>query len=96
MFEANPASTQVVFRAVFVERTEEPDCMTKTKKPEFHPDDFIVYPAHGVGQILSIEEQKVAGIKLELFVISFEKDKRYRETVIASFSPRPVRISSTS
>jgi CarD family transcriptional regulator len=49
--------------------------MTKTKKSEFRPDDFVVYPAHGVGKIISIEEQEVAGFKLELFVISFEKDK---------------------
>ncbi|ADO41972.1 CarD family transcriptional regulator [Ketogulonicigenium vulgare] len=49
--------------------------MSKSKKPEFHPNDYIVYPAHGVGQILSIEEQEVAGFKLELFVIAFEKDK---------------------
>ena len=31
--------------------------------------------AHGVGQITAIEEQEVAGYKLELFVISFVKDK---------------------
>jgi CarD family transcriptional regulator len=37
--------------------------------------EFVVYPAHGVGQIMAIEEQEVAGFKLELFVISFEKDK---------------------
>jgi CarD family transcriptional regulator len=49
--------------------------MTKTKKPEFRPNDFVVYPAHGVGKIVSIEEQVIAGLKLELFVISFEKDK---------------------
>ncbi len=49
--------------------------MSKAKKPEFHPDDFVVYPAHGVGKIVSIEEQEVAGLKLEMFVISFEKDK---------------------
>ena len=49
--------------------------MTKTKKPEFRPDEFVVYPAHGVGKIVSIEEQQIAGIQLELFVISFEKDK---------------------
>jgi CarD family transcriptional regulator len=49
--------------------------MTKTKKNEFRPNDFVVYPAHGVGRIISIEEQEVAGFKLELFVISFEKDK---------------------
>ena len=49
--------------------------MSKSKKSEFHPDDYVVYPAHGVGQIVSIEEQEIAGIKLELFVISFEQDK---------------------
>jgi CarD family transcriptional regulator len=51
--------------------------MTKTgaKKSEFRPNDYVVYPAHGVGRILRIEEQEVAGASLELFVISFEKDK---------------------
>ena len=48
--------------------------MSKTKM-EFRPNDFVVYPAHGVGQIVSIEEQEIAGLTLELFVISFEKDK---------------------
>ena len=49
--------------------------MSKAKKSEFRPDDFVVYPAHGVGKIVSIEEQEVAGMSLEMFVISFEKDK---------------------
>lgn len=49
--------------------------MTKSKSSDFRPDDFVVYPAHGVGKIISIEEQEIAGIRLELFVISFEKDK---------------------
>ena len=49
--------------------------MSKTKKMEFRPNDFVVYPAHGVGQIVSIEEQEIAGLTLELFVIAFEKDK---------------------
>jgi CarD family transcriptional regulator len=49
--------------------------MAKDKKTDFRPNDFVVYPAHGVGRIVSIEEQEIAGIKLELFVISFEKDK---------------------
>ena len=49
--------------------------MSKSKKPDFRPNEYVVYPAHGVGQIISIEEQQIAGIALELFVISFEKDK---------------------
>ena len=41
----------------------------------FKTGEYIVYPAHGVGMITSIDEQEVAGLKLELFVISFEQDK---------------------
>jgi CarD family transcriptional regulator len=48
---------------------------TKPRAPLFHPDDYVVYPAHGVGRIVSVEEQEVGGFKLELFVIYFEKDK---------------------
>ena len=39
----------------------------------FKTGEYIVYPAHGVGQIVSIDEQEVAGHKLELFVIDFQK-----------------------
>ena len=49
--------------------------MSKSKKYDFRPNEFVVYPAHGVGQIVSIEEQEIAGLSLELFVISFAKDK---------------------
>ena len=49
--------------------------MAKSKKLDFRPSEFVVYPAHGVGQIVSVEEQEVAGFKLEVFVVSFEKDK---------------------
>jgi CarD family transcriptional regulator len=41
----------------------------------FRTGEFVVYPSHGVGQITAIEEQEVAGFKLELFVVSFAKDK---------------------
>ncbi|KPQ07637.1 MAG: CarD family transcriptional regulator [Rhodobacteraceae bacterium HLUCCA12] len=49
--------------------------MSKARKAEYRPNDFVVYPAHGVGKIVSIEEREIAGMQLELFVISFEKDK---------------------
>mgnify|MGYP005990330883 CR=1 FL=1 len=41
----------------------------------FKTGEFVVYPSHGVGQITGIEEQEVAGLSLELFVINFEQDK---------------------
>jgi CarD family transcriptional regulator len=46
-----------------------------TQRQGFKTNEYIVYPAHGVGQIMAIEEQEVAGAKLELFVINFVKDK---------------------
>jgi CarD family transcriptional regulator, regulator of rRNA transcription len=48
---------------------------TAGQRQGFKLSEFVVYPAHGVGQIVAIEEQEVAGFKLELFVISFSKDK---------------------
>jgi len=53
--------------------------MADKKKPQqrkgFRTNEQIVYPAHGVGRIVSIDEEEFAGAKLELFVINFEKDK---------------------
>jgi CarD family transcriptional regulator, regulator of rRNA transcription len=68
--------------AVKIQKTvgsEEASPSAKTKsagqRQGFKLNEFVVYPAHGVGQIVAIEEQEVAGFKLELFVISFSKDK---------------------
>jgi CarD family transcriptional regulator len=55
-------------------RIEEPKKVL-TQRQGFKTHEFVVYPAHGVGQILAIEEQEIAGAKLELFVINFMKDK---------------------
>jgi CarD family transcriptional regulator len=41
----------------------------------FKVNERVVYPSHGVGQITSIDEQEIAGFKLELFVIYFPKEK---------------------
>jgi CarD family transcriptional regulator len=55
-------------------RIEEPK-KPLTQRQGFKTNEFVVYPAHGVGQILAIEEQEIAGARLELFVINFMKDK---------------------
>jgi len=69
--------------------------MTTAKKASskqgFKTGEHIVYPSHGVGKIVSIDEQEGAGFKLELFVISFAKDKmtlRVPTTKIASVGMR--------
>ena len=48
--------------------------MVKTKA-EFAPGDFIVYPTHGVGRIIGIEEQEISGMELTLYVIKFVQEK---------------------
>ena len=45
------------------------------QKNGFRVNEYIVYPSHGVGRIIEIETQEVAGVSLELFVIEFEQDK---------------------
>jgi CarD family transcriptional regulator len=67
-----------------------------TQRQGFKTNEFIVYPAHGVGQIVAIEEQEVAGARLELFVINFVKDKmtlRVPTSKIASVGMRKLAES---
>jgi CarD family transcriptional regulator len=81
-----PVSVEVVAATIVVEKSIVIKPMVAKAEPKaaagkqshrtgFKASEFIVYPAHGVGQIVAIEEQEVAGFKLELFVISFAKDK---------------------
>ena len=62
---------------------------------DFNPDDFVVYPAHGVGKIASIEEQEIAGTKMELFVVAFEKDKMTLKVPTAKAVEVGMRASPT-
>ena len=47
----------------------------ETAKKEYKPKDYIVYPKHGVGQILSINSKTIGGIEVQCYDIKFEKDK---------------------
>jgi CarD family transcriptional regulator len=69
-----PVKTVVGKPAAVAPRVEEPK-KALTQRHGFKTNEFVVYPAHGVGQILAIEEQEIAGARLELFVITFVKDK---------------------
>jgi CarD family transcriptional regulator len=48
---------------------------TKKSKVTFAVGDHIVYPAHGVGQIVDIETREVAGTSMELYVVDFQQEK---------------------
>lgn len=71
---SKPVAAKPVKAAPVQARVEEPK-KALTQRQGFKTNEFVVYPAHGVGQILAIEEQEIAGAKLELFVINFMKDK---------------------
>ena len=47
----------------------------ETEKKQFKPKDYIVYPKHGVGQILSVNAKTIGGIDVQCYDIKFEKDK---------------------
>jgi CarD family transcriptional regulator len=73
---AQPASPKAIAEKAVAAR----QMLAVQKKPVsqrhgFKANEFIVYPAHGVGRIVGIEEQEIAGMSLELFVITFDKEK---------------------
>ncbi|MBR0739752.1 CarD family transcriptional regulator [Bradyrhizobium liaoningense] len=68
-----PVAAKPVAKPAAAPKVEEKKVVTQ--RQGFKANEFVVYPAHGVGQILAIEEQEIAGAKLELFVINFIKDK---------------------
>ena len=49
--------------------------MSKATGHEFSVGDHVVYPAHGVGEVKGIETQTVAGMALEVYVITFDHEK---------------------
>ena len=42
---------------------------------DYKVGNWVVYPTHGVGKVMGVENQEIAGTKLKLIVISFEKDR---------------------
>ena len=46
-----------------------------TEKREYKVKDYVVYPKHGVGQVLSVSAKKIGGIDVQCYDIKFEKDK---------------------
>lgn len=77
----HPVTTPVVAEKTSIETKAAPKAAAPVKakpagaKHGFKLNEHIVYPAHGVGQIIGVETQEVAGFSLELFVVSFIKDK---------------------
>ena len=45
------------------------------KAHAFDVGDYVVYPKHGVGRVMEVLEQEIAGMRLELYVLRFEKER---------------------
>ena len=74
---SKPVKTAKPAKALKPAKAAKPAKATKPAKQKmpFKPGDFVVYPTHGVGKVVSIEIQEIAGHKLKLFVISFDRDR---------------------
>ncbi|WP_207455908.1 CarD family transcriptional regulator [Azospirillum sp. SYSU D00513] len=46
-----------------------------SNKLDFETGDFVVYPAHGVGRVEGIETHSIAGMEVQLYAITFEKER---------------------
>ena len=68
---------------------------TTSKKNEFLPEQYVVYPSHGIGQILEIEKKEIAGQMLKMYVIEFEKEKMILRVPIEKTKEIGVRKVST-
>ncbi len=51
------------------------DVAVKVPGLDFSSGDYVVYPAHGVGQVEGIETQTIGGMEVKLYAVSFEKDR---------------------
>ena len=45
------------------------------KAPAFSVGDYVVYPKHGVGRVVELQNEEIAGMQLELYVLRFEKER---------------------
>jgi CarD family transcriptional regulator len=48
---------------------------TRNNALSFQAGETVLYPGHGLGEITGIEEQEVAGFKLDLLVLSLDAGK---------------------
>ncbi len=66
-----------------------------SKKPEFKVGERVVYPSHGVGEIIEIESQAIGEIKLEVYVISFPHDKMTLRVPVSRAAASGLRTLAT-
>jgi CarD family transcriptional regulator, regulator of rRNA transcription len=66
-----------------------------SEKPGFGAGDLVVYPTHGVGKIMAVENQEIAGYTLNVFVVHFDKDRMTLRVPVAKAKNSGLRRLST-
>ncbi|MFZ1414781.1 MAG: CarD family transcriptional regulator [Defluviicoccus sp.] len=61
----------------------------------FGTGDYVVYPTHGVGKVIGVEMREIAGQELELFVISFDRDRMTLRVPVGKVGHAGLRRLST-
>lgn len=94
---AKPAAKQEKPAAAAKPKAAAPKAPAKPirRRGDFGVDDYIVYPTHGVGRVTAIEDQEVAGLKLQLFVIDFDKEKMTLRVPVAKAASTGMRQLSS-
>ncbi|MEQ8602876.1 MAG: CarD family transcriptional regulator [Marivibrio sp.] len=64
-------------------------------KSAYRKGDYVVYPTHGVGKVLGVEDQEIAGQKLELIIIEFDKDRMTLRVPVAKADQSGLRKLSS-
>ncbi|MFZ5608246.1 MAG: CarD family transcriptional regulator [Pseudomonadota bacterium] len=70
--------------------------MASKNSAEFSVGDHVVYPKHGVGRIVEIETADISGMKLELYVIRFEKERMTLRVPLNKATPSGMRKLSSA
>ena len=69
--------------------------MAKEKDNEYAAGDYVVYPTHGVGRVMGVQTQEIAGDKLDLIIIKFDKDRMTLRVPVAKANNSGLRKLSS-
>ncbi|WP_455374330.1 CarD family transcriptional regulator [Limibacillus halophilus] len=66
-----------------------------SKDSDFSAGDYVVYPTHGVGRVMGVQTQEIAGDKLDLIIIKFDKDRMTLRVPVAKATNSGLRKLSS-
>ena len=69
--------------------------MSKQDELQIATGDYVVYPTHGVGKVVAVETSEIAGHRLDLYVISFDKDRMTLRVPVSKAPTSGLRKLST-